>query len=963
MRRLRGFVLAVLLFGAAGPARAQQAPSAPFTGRPVTSVRLVVEGRPTEEPALVDLVQVRAGQPFSMVDVRESIAHLFGLGRFQDVRVDASPSPGGVDVTFDLVPVHGVEEVEFRGNLGLSKGFLQRTIASRFGATPPVGRAPEAARMLQEQVYPDNGYLRATVTAQAVERHDPDRTSLTFEIDSGPRARIGAVRVVGDVPGDPDRFLREVGAVTGRPYQPLKLDEELQQFVEDLRKADRYDASARFRPTVSDDGTRVDLTVTVEPGPVVALRFEGDPLPEDRLDDLVPIEREASAHEDVIEDSELRIRSYLAQQGYWKASVGSAIEDAAGRRTIVFTVRRGLLYRVGETVEVRGNRTFPLPELQPLLAQLQAGEIYVGSNLEAAAAAIEASYRRRGHAQVKVTPAANELNPVGGVGQVKPVITIEEGPLTRVAAVTFEGESHITEERLRALVRVAPGEPYYPPQLVADRDAVLLEYLNEGFAAVEVRVEPALGDDGTAATIAFAIKEGPQTIVDHILIVGNTKTDPAVIRRELQFEEGQPLGLADLVESRRRLGALGLFRRVQITELSHGTAAHDVLVTVDEAPRTTIGYGGGIEGLTRLRAGAAGEAEERFEFAPRGFFDITRRNVGGKNRSVSLYTRVSLRRSDAADETDGSGLGFSEYRLVATYREPRPFGAAGDLGITGALEQGIRSTFNFVRKGVTAEMTRRLGVGLRGIARYTLSTTKLYDVRLTDLEQELIDRRFPQVRLSSISAALIRDTRDDLVEPTRGTFLSVEGSLAPVALGSQVGFVKSYSQGLWFRPLFGTSGAVLATRAAAGIAAGFAREEVLNGTPVTVDDLPASERFFAGGSTTLRGFALDSVGTPQTFGPRGFPVGGNAMLLLNGELRVPIWGRLGGQAFVDGGNVYRRVEEFSLADLRGSVGFGLRFRSPIGPVRLDMGFPLDRQIVGGDLEPAYQFHFLFGHAF
>jgi outer membrane translocation and assembly module TamA len=219
------------------------------------------------------------------------------------------------------------------------------------------------------------------------------------------------------------------------------------------------------------------------------------------------------------------------------------------------------------------------------------------------------------------------------------------------------------------------------------------------------------------------------------------------------------------------------------------------------------------------------------------------------------------------------------------------------------------------------------------------------------------------VRLSSFSAALIRDTRDDLVEPTRGTFLSGEAAIAPVALGSEVGFVKSYGQALWFRTVFGGSGAVLATRAAVGVAAGFEREVVVNGETDTVDDLPASERFFAGGSTTLRGFALDSVGTPQTFGPRGFPVGGNALLLLNGELRVPIWGRLGGQAFIDGGNVYRRVEEFSFAEVRGSVGFGLRFRSPIGPVRLDIGFPLDRRIVEGSLEDRYQLHFLFGHAF
>jgi outer membrane protein insertion porin family len=171
-------------------------------------------------------------------------------------------------------------------------------------------------------------------------------------------------------------------------------------------------------------------------------------------------------------------------------------------------------------------------------------------------------------------------------------------------------------------------------------------------------------------------------------------------------------------------------------------------------------------------------------------------------------------------------------------------------------------------------------------------------------------------------------------------------------------------QGFTFKRLPGPRNIVVATRAALGLADGFEREAQTtdeNGNPVTtiIDDLPASERFFAGGETTIRGYDLDKVGRPNTIGSNGFPTGGNAILLLNGELRVPVWKEFGAVLFVDGGNVFRRVTEMTLTDLRGSVGFGLRYRSPIGPIRVDLGFKLDRRPGEGPTG----FHFSLGQAF
>jgi outer membrane protein insertion porin family len=946
-------------------------PDAGYIGKPIVEVRLVSEGRPADDPASLALVETRVGQPLSMTAVRASITHLFGLGRFQDVRVEAIDAPGGVALRYDLVPLHSVHRVDFRGTAGLSEGLLRQTMTNRFGAAPPVGRAPEIARLL-EQLYREHGYLRATVRPRATEQHDPDRTLLEFEVDAGPQARIGSVTIDGVPAEGRDAFLREVHARPSTPYEPPEIASGLAGYVAKLRKRGRYLAAASYRPRPSDDGTVVDLAIELETGPVVTVAFRGDPLPQDKLAELAPIAREGSVDQDLIEDSIQRIKSYLTQQGYWKADASAERQEGEGTLTVAFTVRRGLPYRIADGVDVVGNQTVPLEQLRPALAKLQANDVFIESNLGAAVSGIAGTYQRLGFARAKVAGAANELNPSAtGQGLVRPVITITEGPLTLVGDVTFDGQAIVPQEQLRAVVKSAPGAPFYQPQVVADYEAVLLEYRNRGFAAASVVVVPGLSEDGTRADLRFQIHEGQQTIVDHILIVGNTRTDARVITRELLLQEGKPLGLEDLIESQRRLGALGLFRRIRIDPLSHASGGTtDVLVTVEEAATATFSYGGGLEVSRLLRAGEGGGAEERIEFAPRGYFDVGRRNIGGKNRSVNLFTRLSLRpKSPEADGTERSGFGFSEYRVVGTFREPRALGVNADLSLTAAIEQGVRSSFNFARKGVNAEMVHRPAPGIRTSARYSFGTTRTFDEQLEPEDQARIDRIFPRVRLSGFSGAISRDTRDDVLEPTRGTFLSADGSLAARALGGQVGFLKSYMQGLWFRRVPVTSRVIFASRLAVGLADGFERvvqstDEQGNSITEVVDDLPASERFFAGGDTSVRGFALDTVGAPNTISSTGFPRGGHALLLMNGEVRVPVWGDIGAAVFLEGGNVFNRVTEFDFGELRGSAGFGIRYRSPIGPIRFDIGFKIDRrETLSGELERRPAFHFAIGQVF
>jgi len=545
--------------------------------------------------------------------------------------------------------------------------------------------------------------------------------------------------------------------------------------------------------------------------------------------------------------------------------------------------------------------------------------------------------------------------------------------------VTFAGNQALTESTLRGVAGLTTGQPFYEPQTEAATDGLALEYLNRGYPNALVERTITYTDDRRAVDVAFRIQEGVQVLVDHILLVGNSRTASDVIERELVFKAGEPLGQEAIVESQRRLGALGLFRRIEITQLRHPgeEGRRDVLVTVEEAPATTIGWGGGLEGGKRLQlqrsTGGTGSAVERIEFAPHGFFQIGRRNLWGKNRSIDLLARVGFRsRGESSalptsppSETN-TGRGFNEYRLSLNYREPKVFGTPADGLVSGYLEQGIRSSFNYSRRGTRLEMVRRLTTVTSLSGRYLLEQTRLFDQKYdrSDLSF-LIDRLFPQVRLSSFQSSVVRSTRDDPIEPSRGTLVTLDGSLAARALGSEVGFLKTLLKGFFYRQVTNSSRVVFAGGATLGLADGFPREVSVPGgsQPETVKDLPASERFYAGGDTTVRGFALDRLGTPETIDKDGFPKGGHALVIFNAELRVPVWKAFGAVGFLDVGNVFANVTDVDVRELRGAVGFGLRYRSPVGPIRVDLGFKMSRLDFPDGKEPLTALHISLGQAF
>lgn len=967
MRR-RALIAALGLAGVLAFPPAARADVADYLGRAVTAVSVEVEGRAVSDARLTPLIETAVGQPLGMRAVRESMSHLFSLGVYEDVRVRASLSGSGVSLVYDLVPIHPVVSIGFSGGdePGIDQGRLRDLLFDRFGRTPRAARATEMSRTVEEALR-DVGYLGARVTARADVEHSPEQTRLRFAIEPGARARLGAITVEGTPGVSQAELLDRLGVSPGQPWERERIAARIERYLEDQRRRGFYEARLSASSAFGEDGRSVNLRLTALQGPVVRVVFAGDPVPENRREDLVPVAREGSADEDLLEDSSNRIEEFFRAQGYRDASAPHTRQETDGQLIVTFTVAKGAQYRVG-SIDISGSSAVSAEELASRL-RVHAGQPFSAAALDADLTQLEEAYRRIGFASARVE-ATTQAQPAAADQHVPVAIRIQvaENLQTVVNSVRVEGNASVPESELNAVLGLAPGQPYSVGRLANDRDALELKYANLGFQNVTVEARPGISADARRADVVFVVREGPRVFVDHVLIVGNTRTKTATIERELQLKAGDPIGLEAISESQRRLAALGLFRRARITQLGRGDETQrDLLVTIEEAPLTTIGWGGGFEVRPRV-VRTDDVATEKLEFAPRASFEVGRRNLFGTNRSVNLFTSASLHPRDspvfanqdqAVTGADTGGWGFPEYRVLGQFRQPRVLGTNADFRVTGTLEQQIRSSFNFSRRSTAAELAVRLPHNMSASGGYQIQRTRVFRQNVEESEQRDIDRLFPKVRLSSFLGTLIRDTRNDPVDPTAGQYLSANGQLAGRAIGSEVGFLKSFFTAQTFRTLPGRRGVVVAASARLGAAVGFP-------SAAGSRDLPASERFFAGGDTTVRGFALDRLGVhhdpPQesdTIDSAGFPLGGNALVLFNGELRIPVGNGVKLVTFADVGNVFKTVSDISGGELRTALGVGFRYKSPVGPIRFDLGFKVPRR----SDESRVEWFITFGEAF
>lgn len=507
-------------------------------------------------------------------------------------------------------------------------------------------------------------------------------------------------------------------------------------------------------------------------------------------------------------------------------------------------------------------------------------------------------------------------------GRIKLELEVDEGPRSIVTEIRIRGNTIFTTEELLNRFRQKLDQPISEARVKADSDFLISLYSDRGYPKMQLENKLRLSQDKTRASLEYRITEGEQVFVDRIVISGNYRTKRWVIEEGLFFEEDEPLSLRKISESQSRLYGLNIFDRVEV-EIPRPDSLQkfqNVLIRLTESKPYTITYGAGYQSFDRLR----------------GIFGISNRNLFGTARTIALSTRA----------------GFREGRALIAYIDPHWFfhRVSSDVSVFG--EYGERQSFSFRRYGSSLSVERKLSeerayleIGTEPEPAKSIFLRYIFENIDTEGEPEVVepeDRPFLAIRISSFTFGAVRDNRDNAIDPVDGNFLSSSLQFASNVIGSETDFVKSFSQAQYYLQL---NRSVIATSFRLGLAWGFR----------TTNELPLSQRFFAGGGRTIRGFEQDTAGPLEN----GEPTGGNMLTILNLEYRFPVYKALGAVVFFDYGTVFPQVSEFTLDEMREAAGIGIRYKTPIGPLTLDWGYKLDRQ----EGESPYEFFISVGHAF
>lgn len=872
----------------------------PAVGETVASVQIEAPGLDAER--FTRYVDLKAGQPVTTEAIRHAVDLLHATGELEDVVVEARRTPGGLELIFRLVPAPLLGAIRAEGDAVATPRFLRRVtrLREREPLWPPrlERAARDAALALAEQ-----GYLEARVTAAA--RGMTSRADAVFTVDSGPLARVGHATLEGVEPGL-EILLK--GLPRPRPGEVFERSRS-RRAAETLRKRlvelGRWRATVDVREAYDPASARVSLAFRVEAGPVASVEFRGARPSGPLRRQIETLLRDGSLKGDVLEEATERLEEDLHRRGYREASVSHGEEARAGGQVAVLRAEAGPLAQVA-SVAIVGDEA----AARGAVLGVRAGEPLQDRLVQEDVRSLTRALEEEGYAEARVDPDVPEAG-----GAIPVVFRIRAGPRSVITAFDVEFPSPSPQEIAPSELRLRVGDPYRIRDLARDRTDLLSAYRNAGFLQAEVTPEVAFSAERSEARVRLRVSPGPRTVIGRIVIAGLEATREEVIRRELTFSEGEPLGLQKVLESQRRLGALGILERVSISEMDpEALERRSLVVTAEEAPRTTVAYGIGSAERDPLRASA----------------EVTRRNLSGMDRSLSTFVRASFRGN----------------RFLATYREPYLFGRKQDLFVTGFREEDDRETFDFVRLGGLVQTARSLSTPWSLILRYTFQQTDVFNIQVP-LDE--LDRQFRSSTFSGPSASLVNDTRDDPLEPRRGRFLGADVQLSHRVLGGD-SFIKGFLQAASYERL--SAHVLLALGARLGLARTFGLGEPLR--------LPLPDRFFAGGDYSLRGYRLDTAG-PLERSSTGtlVPTGGNALLLGGAELRVDAGRFVSVAAFAGAGGVYPLVSGMNLRGLLPTAGVGLRYKSALGPLRIDWGFKLNRRPGEG---PS-RFHFTIGHAF
>ena len=975
-----------LLGGAllAAPAAAQSPPPA---APPV--VALAVEPPPGRSPAAYQaLVRQKLGQPLEPEAIRASLRALYATGAFADVEALTYPTPSGLRLEFATQPNAFLSEVRVEGSPDPPASTeLEDASGLTIGQTYSAAALAQAAAKIAQRLR-SYGYYQAQVAPQAAVDAHTGLAQVRFQVTAGALARLGRVQFTGTLLAPVASLRRSIKLQPDEPLTRERLDDAVAALQAYYTKLGRVTASvALANPSFRAATNQLDIHFEIVPGPLVAVVTEGMHLSAGTLRQQVPIYEEHAADLALIEEGRRNLVNYLQGRGYFEAKVDyRRLQPSPDQLQILYLIQPGPKESL-DAIQFAGNHYFESDDLAEHIAIRTtspwprfvpgARGRFSTSLAQGDAAAIAALYQRNGFADATVEPVIDRAYQ-GRANHIAVVFRVREGPQTLVRRLHIVGASAANQAAIAAQLTTAPGQPFSEANLAQDRNAILTYYYNAGYQgatcnAQATEVDPA-PPAAPAQDVTFTVHEGQVQTVHQVFIAGNHFVHRNVIAHALQLHPGQPLSQSALLQTQRLLYDSGLFTSASVVPSDPDGAelAKDVLVSVNEARRYTFREGIGVQ----VQGGTGGSPDLRDILGHTGYsplfsFDVTRTAMTGRAQTLSLK----------------SSYGSLQKRAVLGYDLPNFLNHSAlraDLTTFYDDTFDIR-TFRAVREQAGFQLEQTLGPGVGWTYNFDYRRVRVISPLVAPQEIPILSQ---PVQVAELAANYRRDRRDDPLDTHRGSYNSVQFALAKSYGDGFANFARIDLQNHWYHPLNADGTVILARSTQIGVELPFGPRSLISFTnPVsgaTSSSLqyvvPLPERYLSGGSDSLRGFAINQAGPRDPI--TAFPVGGEAMLVNNLELRFPLIGpNIGGVVFYDLGNVYSTPRQMVRSLFRWrppsatdndftshTVGLGLRYRTPVGPVRLDTGYLLNAptfQYFSSGAQPAVllqrlpPFHFFF----
>jgi len=870
----------------------------------ITKVSVQIDGQTNGED-MEELIPVKEGEEFSLKKVTNSIKQIYRTGLFSDVQV-LKEGDKEIQLTFLLTRRYFIRKIIFRGRQKVARKDLKEGLFSLSeGSFFSDEKVSKAVGELKEALA-KKGHFQPEIETFAERDFKSSAVDVIFEISSAKRYMIKKIAFSGEKILPEAELKKEMKIKEGDVYVPSVLDEDL------TRLKEFYGSKGYKRTEIDVEEVRFDeakrsayLSLKIIPHEKIEIVVEGAQVP---LGLLEPIWEPRIFEEWGLAEGAAKIIAHLRKKGFLFCSVTSSIEKVGDEMRVVYKVSPGEKFRIKD-VSFEGLEYFTPEGLKEELASeanVPFSSWIDGEKLYGLPAEIEFLYKTKGFPEARVTL---NFSPQGK--NIRAHFFIEEGSQEKIEKISFEGTNLFNKEFLLKQIGSFEGGFFYQPNLQKDVERLVNFYLNQGVRGTEIRARiERSGEDLFSAF--FSLKEGEKVKIDRIVIAGNIVTKRRTIIRELRVKVGEYALYERIRESKRRLEKLGIFTEVKINEIPISTEKENLIISVREGKRNYAGLGVGLETRSERQTFALWNNPVRL----RGTAEFIKSNVLGSASQLSLVGQFS----------------FKERRGVFSWEQPYFFGLPMQTYMNAWLEREERESFTFDRQGVSLTAIKSASKDLLFLMTMRWARTNFV---ILLIEESEVDRQLRPFSATSISGSLIWDRRDEPFNPRKGSFLSFVLERAFPLLKSESNYLKSFIKYKQFIPVF--SGVTFSATSRLGLGGG--RKPI-----------PVHERFFAGGSNSFRGARFDELGPKDPVSLK--PVGGEALLLLNFELTFPLISGikdLSGALFYDKGNVFEEMKHFSMAALKDAVGAGIRYRTPLGPIRLEVGWNLDAEY--GETKP------------